>query len=41
MKRNKIVILSIVVLFFLACERDTKLTVEGGNPPKFINDRGR
>ena len=36
MKRNKIVILSTVVLFFLACERDTKLTVEGGNPPKFI-----
>jgi len=35
MKRNKIVILSTVV-FFLACERDTKLTVEGGNPPKFI-----
>src|SRR6266496_4325123 len=34
MKRNKIVILSTVV-FFLACERDTKLTVEGGNPPKF------
>ena len=36
MKHKKNMILSTAVLLFLACERDTKLTVEGGDPPKFI-----
>src|SRR5712691_11477283 len=36
MNHKKKVILSTAVLLFLACERDTKLTVEGGNPPRFI-----
>ena len=29
-------LLSAAILFSIGCERDTKLTVEGGNPPKFI-----
>ncbi len=35
-KFSTIIILSLVVATALACERDTKLVIEGGNPPKFV-----